>query len=133
MFAIRRFRPAAVLALCALSVLPVLLAACGGRQQPAPQAQEQAPPVKPVLEFMTRNPAGSSAVLDDPEFGTGIRVVVEGLFTSATGEECRRATLLSQHGEAEVVIACRPAGSGDDVAWQMAPRIWGQGIARPAQ
>lgn len=133
MLVIRRFRPAAVLALCALCVLPVLLAACGGRQQPTPQAQEQALPAKPILEFMTSNPAGASAVLDDPEFGTGIRVVVEGLFTSASGEECRRATLLSQHGEAEVVIACRPAGSGGDVAWQMAPRIWGQGIARPAQ
>ncbi|MEG6504161.1 DVU3141 family protein [Nitratidesulfovibrio sp. 1201_IL3209] len=133
MFAIRRFRPAAVLALCALGVLPVLLAACGGRQQPAPQAQEQALPARPILEFMTGNPAGSSAVLDDPEFGTGIRVVVEGLFISATGEECRRATLLSEHGEAEVVIACRPVGSGDADAWQMAPRIWGQGISRPPQ
>ncbi|GEM_PF-411261 len=133
MFVIRRFRPAAVLALCALCVLPALLAACGGRQQPTPQEQEQALPAKPVLDFMTRNPAGSSAVLDDPEFGAGIRVVVEGAFTSAMGEECRRATLLSEHGEAEVVIACRPAGSGDDVAWQMAPRIWGQGISRPAQ
>lgn len=118
----------------ALSVLlPLLLTACFGRQQPVPQIVEQAAPVRPILDFMTHNPAGAFAVLDDPEFGAGIRVVVEELFTSATGDACRRATLLSPHGEAEVIIACRAAGSGDDAAWQMAPRIWGQGISPPRQ
>lgn len=118
-----------------LVALSFPLAACGGKQQAASQPQEQGAPVAPIMDFMTRNPAGASAVLDDPEFGEGIRVVVEGAFTSATNEECRRATLLSPHGEAEVIIACRPSGAGGsgagDGAWQMAPRIWGQGIPRP--
>lgn len=83
------------------------------------------PPVYgPVAEFVIAQNAGSSTVLDDPEFGTAITVIIQDTFHSASGEECKRATLLAQDKQAEVVAWCRKA----EGSWLMAPRIWGQGL-----
>ncbi len=112
----------AALALCLL----LSLTACwGGSQPPAPPAQAAAPS-SPLLDFLSANEQGASATLDDPEFGQGVLVVVDERFFSATGEECKRATLTAENREAEVVVACRLA----DGSWRLAPRIWGQGLSR---
>lgn len=92
-------------------------------EQAALPAEPAAPP-PPVLQFMIANAPGASAVLDDPQFGDGIRVTLEDSFMSAAGEICKRATVLSASQEAEIVVACREAERG----WILAPRIWGQGI-----
>lgn len=116
-------RPAALLALVAC----LLLAACGGKQPEMAASPIDDPVVeKPLLDYLSTHDGGSSATLDDPEFGKSIRVFVEGSFLSASGQECRRATLLTRDGQAEVVVACK----GDDGTWTMAPRIWGQGIGQ---
>lgn len=115
----KRFQ--AVLALCLL----LTLTACGGGPQTPVPAQPKAPD-SPLLAFLSANEEGASATLDDPEFGEGVRVLVDGRFFSATGEECKRATLTAENREAEVVVVCRQA----DGSWRLAPRIWGQGLSR---
>lgn len=106
-------------------ILALSLGGCGGSTPPA--AQPPAPrPEAPVLDFLAANEQGASATLDDPEFGKGVRVLVESRFQSATGEECKRATLMAENREAEVVIVCRrPDGS-----WRLVPRIWGQSVSQ---
>lgn len=99
------------------------LSGCFWKQDALPA--EPAEPAPPVLQFMIANSPGASAVLDDPQFGEGIRVTLEDSFMSAAGETCKRATVLSASQEAEIVVACRDAERG----WVLAPRIWGQGIA----
>lgn len=97
------------------------LAGCGLMSSDPPPP----PPVYgPVAEFVIAQDAGSSTVLDDPEFGTAITVIIQDTFYSASGEECKRATLLAQDKQAEVVAWCRKT----EGPWQMAPRIWGQGL-----
>lgn len=115
----KRFQ--AVLALCLL----LTLTACGGGTPP-PAPPAQAKPSSPLLDFLSANEQGASATLDDPEFGQGVRVLVDERFFSATGEECKRATLTAENREAEVVVVCRQA----DGSWRLAPRIWGQGLSR---
>ncbi|MEG2172632.1 MAG: DVU3141 family protein [Desulfovibrionaceae bacterium] len=96
------------------------LAGCGlmGSDTPPP------PTYGPVAEFVIAQNAGSSTVVDDPEFGNAITVIIQDTFYSASGEECKRATLLAQDKQAEIVAMCRK-GTGP---WTMAPRIWGQGL-----
>lgn len=108
--------------LLTVAVLSCLLCGCFGASKPEPAAPSS--PSSPVLEFITANVPGASAVLHDPEFGEDIRVTLEEDFTSAGGETCKRATLLSVAQEAEVVVACRSS----DGRWQLAPRIWGTGL-----
>jgi hypothetical protein len=69
---------------------------------------------------------GVSAKLDDPVFGADLLVTQEGPFSSASGEDCRRATVIARGREAEIAVICR-SGEGP---WRLAPRIWGQGISR---
>lgn len=108
--------------LCAVSLL---MTACGGKPMLVESPLEEATTKAPLLDYIATHDAGSTATIDDPAFGKGVRVFLEGSFLSATGQECRRATLLSRNGEAEVVVACK----GDDGAWSLAPRIWGQGLS----
>lgn len=83
------------------------------------------PPVYgPVAEFVIGGIAGAKTVVDDPEFGMDITVIIQDTFISASGEECKRATLLAQDKQAEIIAMCRKA----DAPWTMAPRIWGQGL-----
>lgn len=109
------------------SALPLLLAplALGACAFGGPDPQPATPP-SPVAAFMARADKGEAETLDDADFGRGVRVRVDERFTSAKGEECKRGTVLSAQGEAEVVVICRKA----DGAWAMAPRVWGQGIER---
>lgn len=97
------------------------LAGCGLMASDPPP-----PPVVhgPVAEFIISQTAGSTTVVDDPEFGNAITVIIQDSFYSASGEECKRATLLAQDKQAEVVAVCRK-GEGP---WALAPRIWGQGL-----
>lgn len=104
--------------------LSLFLSGCGlfADAPPPPQA-----PPGPVEAYMISARPGSSASLDDPEFGLAVRVTVDDVFTSAKGENCKRGTVLAGQKEAEVVVICRD-GQG---RWQMAPRVWGQGIDIP--
>lgn len=107
--------------LLALS-LTVPLAGCfGGESTPPP------PPPGPVETFLINAAPGASTTLDDPQFGPQVHVLLEDNFISASGEDCRRATVRSQRQEAEVVVICRD-GQG---VWRLAPRVWGQGLTPP--
>ena len=61
-----------------------------------------------------------------PDFGKGVRVSLDELFTSAKGEDCKRGTVLSGQREAEVIVICKD----DKGRWTMAPRVWGQGLSQ---
>ena len=107
--------------LLALS-LTVPLAGCfGGESTPPP------PPPGPVETFLINAAPGASTTVDDPLFGPQVHVLLEDNFISASGEDCRRATVRSQRQEAEVVVICRD-GQG---VWRLAPRVWGQGLTPP--
>lgn len=107
--------------LLALS-LTVPLAGCfGGESTPPP------PPLGPVETFLINAAPGASTTVDDPQFGPQVHVLLEDNFVSASGEDCRRATVRSQRQEAEVVVICRD-GQG---VWRLAPRVWGQGLTPP--
>ena len=101
-----------------------LLAGCGLFTDPPPPPAYQPGPVEAYLISAS---AGESTTLDDPAFGKSVRVTLDDGFTSAKGEECKRATVLAGQKEAEVVVICRD-GEGQ---WRMAPRVWGQGIDTP--
>ncbi|MCL1940070.1 MAG: hypothetical protein FWG04_05360 [Desulfovibrionaceae bacterium] len=102
----------------------VFLSGCAWFRAPVPEPVQ---PLSPVREFMvSRTPGAADATgtVSDPEFGQNLRIVLEQEFLSATGDTCRRASLLSLAGAAEMVVMCREA-SGN---WKMAPRVWGQGL-----
>lgn len=108
-----------LLALCAS------LSGCGLFNSPTEVSP--AKPLSPVQEFIVSCTPGSPdamGTVSDPAFGENLRIVLEHEFLSAAGETCRRASLFSPRGEAEMVVMCRD-GSG---AWAMAPRVWGQGL-----
>lgn len=114
-----------------LALLPavLLLSGCGFSSQP--EAALPAAP-SPVREFIIQHQPGAAdsvGTVSDPEFGENLRIVLEQEFLSASGQNCRRASLFSAHGEAEVVIMCRAA----DGAWIMAPRVWGRGLSGQRQ
>ncbi|MDR0815871.1 MAG: hypothetical protein LBN28_00485 [Desulfovibrio sp.] len=101
------------------SALLVILSGCGLTAD----APATAPVTGPVEAFMISAEPGQSAQLDDPVFGTDVRVSLEGTFTSAKGENCRRATVLADGKKAEVVVTCSDAAG----QWTLAPRVWGEG------
>ena len=118
-------RPGRVLCLPCVVLLCASLSACGlfGPSKPTLSTQ----PKSPVREFIISHTPGSAnatGTVSDPEFGENLRIVLEHEFLSASGETCRRASLFSQRGEAEVVVMCRDAAG----EWVMAPRVWGQGL-----
>ena len=99
----------------------LFLAGCfGGSPPPAPE------PLTPLVAFMSSAQPAASAQLDDPVFGNGISVTQEEAFLSASGEDCRRATVVAREREPEMVVVCR---AGEGQAWKMMPRIMGS--ARP--
>lgn len=100
----------------------LLLGGCGFGGSPA---QPETPP-GPVTGFMIVSNVGETATVDDPDFGKAVRVSLDELFTSAKGEDCKRGTVLSGQREAEVIVICRDANG----RWNMAPRVWGQGISQ---
>ncbi|WP_165071688.1 DVU3141 family protein [Desulfovibrio sp. ZJ200] len=112
------FRPLPLLSL----PLVVLLHGCGLFAD-APPLPPQTPP-GPVEAYMISANPGDSTTIDDPNFGKNVRVTLENGFTSAKGEECKRASVLSGQKEAEVVVICR----NSEGEWRMAPRVWGHGI-----
>lgn len=81
----------------------------------------------PVENFLINAAPGASTTLDDPQFGPQVQVLLEDIFTSATGEDCKRATVRNQNNEAEVVVICKNAQG----VWRLAPRVWGQGLSAP--
>ena len=100
----------------------LLLGGCGFGGSPA---QPETPP-GPVTGFMIASNVGETATVDDPDFGKGVRVSLDELFTSAKGEDCKRGTVLAGQREAEVIVICRDATG----RWNMAPRVWGQGLSQ---
>lgn len=103
------------------ALLSVSITGCGLMSSDPPPPE---PVYGPVAVFVIAQEAGDSTVLDDPEFGSNIKVIIQDSFVSANGELCKRATLLAEDKQAEVVALCRK-GEGP---WIMAPRIWGQGL-----
>lgn len=104
---------------CLLFLQCLALTACFGTTPPAPLPEE----LSPLVLFMASAEAGESQQLDDPAFGNDVSVTQEDTFTSASGEDCRRATVIANRREAEMIVICR-SGAGP---WKMAPRIWGSG------
>ena len=109
--------------LAAAFLLTLPLAACGLGESP----QRDETPPGPVESFMIVSTPGQTTVVDDIQFGQGVSVSVDEVFTSAKGENCKRGTVLAGQKEAEVVVLCQD-GQG---RWVMAPRVWGQGISKP--
>ncbi len=118
---IQRFHRLATLA--AALFLPLPLAACGFGENP----QKAETPPGPVESFMILSTPGQTTVVDDVQFGQGVNVSVDEVFTSAKGENCKRGTVLAGQKEAEVVVICQD----EQGRWIMAPRVWGQGISKP--
>ncbi len=119
----RASRISRLAALAAALLLALPLAACGLGETPQ---REETPP-GPVESFMIISTPGQTTVLDDVQFGQGVNVSVDEVFTSAKGENCKRGTVLAGQKEAEVVVICQD----DQGRWTMAPRVWGQGISKP--
>lgn len=110
-----------IIALC------TMLTGCGLMDEKTVQPLTEPSNDSPVVVFMTQNEPGASSSLTDGNFGGNVRVTMEESFLSAGNELCKRATVLSSQQEAEIVVICRPAYSGDDGAWRLAPRVWGNG------
>ena len=102
-----------------LFALYALLAACGFSSPPPEE-----PAYTPVVAALANGESGATVDVEDAEFGGAASVTVGESFISASGEECRRGSVLSAAHEAEVVVICRPEGG----FWRLAPRIWGQGM-----
>ena len=117
----QRFHQLATLAAALFLTLP--LAACGFGVNP----QKAETPPGPVENFMILSTPGQTTVVDDVQFGQGVNVSVDEVFTSAKGENCKRGTVLAGQKEAEVVVICQD----EQGRWIMAPRVWGQGISKP--
>ena len=103
------------LACCAICCAGIFLAGCSGGKPPL-----EPEPLSPLAAFMSSAQPGDSASVDDPAFGSGIQVTQEGAFVSASGEDCRRATVTAREREAEMLVVCR---AGEGQAWKMMPRI----------
>ncbi|MEG2139210.1 MAG: DVU3141 family protein [Bilophila sp.] len=110
-------------------LLMLCLGGCFG--QSSPVVPPPAPPeLSPVAQFMASNTPGATALIQDPAFGGEVRVTLEDSFLSAAGETCKRATLLSDQHEAEIVVICQNTAE-PDAAWKLMPRVWGRGIPAP--
>ncbi|SBW08995.1 conserved exported hypothetical protein [uncultured delta proteobacterium] len=113
-----------------LRMLPIMLlcaASSGCAFFTAPDPVLPTRVYSPVEQFiLSRTPGTSGAVgtVSDPAFGDNLRIVLEQEYLSGAGETCRRASLFSSRGEAEVVVMCRGASG----LWTMAPRVWGIGL-----
>lgn len=113
-------------------IVPLLcacLSGCALFDSPAPPPPER--PLSPVREFMISHTPGTAdavGTVSDPEFGDNLRIALEQEFLSAAGETCRRASLTTRRGEAEMVVMCRNASG----VWTMAPRVWGRGLPQPS-
>ena len=101
----------------------VLLSGCSLFSSTSPSAPEPVPP-SPLVSYMIEHQAGDSTTLDDPDFGAGILVTMQDNFVSASGNVCKRASLLARQKESEMAVICLDANGH----WILAPRIWGQGI-----
>ena len=103
-----------------LCVLFLTLPGCGmfGSSTPPPPPEK---PYTPLVDFMVKHQVGESGSVDDPDFGKEIRITMQDSFNSASGEYCKRATIVPKDKEAEVVVICREG----DQPWKLAPRIWG--------
>ena len=64
---------------------------------------------------------GETATVDDPDFGKGVHVSLDELFTSAKGEDCKRGTVLSGQREAEVIVICRDSKGHWNMFFWVAP------------
>lgn len=91
---------------------------------PPPVPQE----LSPVAQFMISNTPGATALIQDESFGGEVRITLEDAFLSAAGDTCKRATLLSEQHEAEIVVICRNKTNDE---WKLMPRVWGRGIPTP--
>lgn len=87
-------------------------------ETPLPQA-----PLSPVAQFISMNNAGAQASIDDEAFGGMVDVMVEDSFTSAAGQDCRKAVVSRPPQGTEIVVLCRQ-GEG----WEIMPRVWGRGL-----
>ena len=101
----------------------VLLSGCSLFSSTSTPPPEAVPP-SPLVSYMIEHQAGDSTTLDDPDFGTGILVTMQDNFVSASGNICKRASLLARQKESEMAVICLDANGH----WVLAPRIWGQGI-----
>ncbi len=108
-----------------LGILACIVSLLSGCLVPEPvlPPDPELPPT-PLETFMIEHGSGATATLDDPDFGQQIRITMLEQFTSAFGEPCKRASVLSELREAEMIVICQK----EHGRWKMAPRIWGQGI-----
>ena len=105
--------------------LPFLLGGCFWQSVPV-QPVSEPQPLTAVPLFMIANEPGATSVVEDEAFGGEVRVSLDETFTSAAGETCKRATLLSARHEAEIVVVCHdPSVEGE---WRLMPRVWGRGL-----
>lgn len=104
---IRAFRPLLMLA---------ALSAC----QPAakqPHVVAAPAPADPVLAFVTAARPGQSSLVNDPKLGQ-VRVTFIEEYPAASGEICRRYSLVTGQGQSKAGAACY-----NGTSWELAPLI----------
>jgi hypothetical protein len=104
---------------------PLVVSACAPLEQIKPDAFALTRPASLVSWVATQAP-GARAVIDDPEFGDGVTVLVERTYYSASGLTCKRARVTVNGPPSEPVAVCEIKGE----EWFLAPRIWGGAPAR---
>jgi hypothetical protein len=75
-----------------------------------------------LASWAAQQPVGSTAVLDDPNLGAELTVLIETSYRAASGLPCKRVRVTSagRPGPGEPVAVCN-----DRDGWFLAPRIWG--------
>jgi hypothetical protein len=73
-----------------------------------------------LVSWVAAQAPGARAVIDDPEFGGGVAVLVERSYYSASGLTCKRARVHVNGPPAEPVAVCEIK----EERWFLAPRIW---------
>lgn len=101
------------------ALLVFLMGACSLSTPPVEEPQ-----YSPLVACLASADKDVVTVLDDPDFGEQVSVTAGEYFVSASGENCRRGSVLSAGHEAEVVVICKQ----ENGFWRLAPRIWGQGL-----
>lgn len=100
--------------------LAVLLAACahsGGGGVDTPQKDRQSA----FAAWVGAQAPGSRTAFDAPELGGRVTVVIDRLYFSAAGLNCKRVLVFNGSPLGEPVAVCEK----DAGEWVLVPRIWG--------
>ena len=102
---------------CAGLLIAVALGACQPVAKPPARAVSAPAPADPVLAFVTSAQPGQSGVVADSRLGQ-VQVTFLEEYPAASGEICRRYSVLTAQGQSKAGAACY-----NGVSWELAPLI----------